>query len=107
MEKQKMDSIYKEALCTWGVEAQLAMVAEEATELATAALHVLRNRPALEQLAEEAADMEIMLSQLRLMIGGKRIDGKKAIKLERLRKTLNEVNNVFLDNEEDVKRIAG
>jgi NTP pyrophosphatase (non-canonical NTP hydrolase) len=106
MENQRMENIYEEALATWGPKPQIAMVAEEASELATAALHVLRDRDAINELAEEAADVEIMLAQLRVLIG-EQIDEQKTRKLARLRKTLNKVNHVFLDSEDDVKRMAG
>lgn len=87
MTEQQVENIYEEALSTWGTKPQLAMVAEEASELATAALHVLRDRDAVNELAEEAADVEIMLAQLRVLIGDQ-IDEQKRKKLVRLRKTL-------------------
>lgn len=82
------DNIYQEALTTLGTQNQLRKVAEEASELATAALHVLDGRDAKDELAEEAADMGIMLAQLRLLIGDE-IDKQKTRKLKRLRATLN------------------
>lgn len=103
---KKYDTIYEEALETWGTSLQIGMVAEEATELATAALHVLRGRDALDELAEEAADMEIMLAQLRVLMAEK-IDEHKTRKLQRLRKTLDGFNGTWRTTEEDVKRMAG
>jgi NTP pyrophosphatase (non-canonical NTP hydrolase) len=91
--EEMYDTIYEEALDTWGTSLQIGMIAEEATELATAALHVLRGRDALYELAEEAADMEIMLAQLRVMMGEK-IDEHKIRKLQRLRERLDEDHHV-------------
>ncbi|MFA7174857.1 MAG: hypothetical protein WC340_15890 [Kiritimatiellia bacterium] len=82
------ENIYQEALEAFGAQHQLMKVAEEASELATAALHMLDGRDAMAELAEEAADMEIILAQLRLLIGDE-IDKQKTRKLKRLRATLN------------------
>lgn len=76
--------IYKQALMTYGVGHQLTKLAEEAAELAVASLHLAGGRVALAEVAEEAADIEIMLSQLRLIMGDQ-IDEHKRSKLTRLR----------------------
>ncbi|MCK9327183.1 MAG: hypothetical protein M0P69_16940 [Bacteroidales bacterium] len=82
-------NIYQEALECWGIKDQLMMLAEESTELATAALHVRRGRKEKDNLAEEAADVEIMLSQLRQVPGmPDAIDDWKLKKLIRLRRTI-------------------
>jgi phosphoribosyl-ATP pyrophosphohydrolase len=99
-------TIYEEALTTFGYKHRLLKVAEEATELATAALHVYDGRDAVAELAEEAADMEIMLSQLRVEIGDK-IDEQKVGKLVRLRKTIDGFNGTWKTTGNDIKHLEG
>jgi NTP pyrophosphatase (non-canonical NTP hydrolase)/DNA-directed RNA polymerase subunit RPC12/RpoP len=90
-------NIYEEALDTWGEAPQIAMLAEECTELAAAALHLLRGREAKEEVAEEAADVEIMLQQLRLIMGDE-IDEWKRKKIHRLRHVLDRVRVSITQN---------
>jgi NTP pyrophosphatase (non-canonical NTP hydrolase)/DNA-directed RNA polymerase subunit RPC12/RpoP len=87
-----MMDIYQQALHTYGVGNQLRKLAEEAAELAVAALHVAGVDGDIDwartaQVAEEAADVEIMLSQLRLLMADM-IDEQKRYKLIRLRSRL-------------------
>jgi NTP pyrophosphatase (non-canonical NTP hydrolase)/DNA-directed RNA polymerase subunit RPC12/RpoP len=87
--KGGMMDIYQQALHTYGVGNQLRKLAEEAAELAVAALHVAGVDSDIDwaktaEVAEEAADVEIMLSQLRLLMADM-IDEQKRYKLIRLR----------------------
>jgi len=61
--------IYETAIKKWGKEAQILMVLEEMSELSMLLFHSLRkNRePDNWQIAEETADVEIMLEQLKYM----------------------------------------
>ena len=59
------------AIDKWGARAQLLMVAEECSELAVAVLHYERGRDDVGHVAEEVADVELMLEQLRMMLRGK------------------------------------
>jgi NTP pyrophosphatase (non-canonical NTP hydrolase) len=59
--------LYKKAIMVWGVEAQLGHLIEECAELICAVRHCQRGR--LHNMAEEIADVEIMLAQARLMLG--------------------------------------
>lgn len=58
--------IYKRALKNWGKTAQMLMVVEEMSELTKEILkNINRNKDNLAQIIEEAADVEIMLGQLK------------------------------------------
>lgn len=82
-------AIYRRALDKWGPEAQLLKVAEECSELAAAVLQHLQNRVPVHEVAEEIADVEIMLGQMRLYFGVI-VESKKQAKLERLAYRLEE-----------------
>lgn len=56
-----------DALDTWGTEAQVSMVFEEMAELQNAICKYRRGRCTVEDVAEEVADVEIMLEQLKLI----------------------------------------
>lgn len=60
------------SLQNWGLPSQITMLAEEAAELSVAALHILRKAKepqALEHLAEEIADVELMLDEIKYYFG--------------------------------------
>lgn len=82
-------NIYQAAMDLWGAESQLGMLAEESAELAAASMHLCRGRAAEAEVAEESADVEIMLAQIRLLPGmSEAIDAWKVRKLARLRQTI-------------------
>lgn len=89
MEQRK---ICAQAVNKWGYIKQLGVAIEEASELIKAISKVLRNdidpsdttSRELIDLAEEVADVEIMLAQIRMMIGDEIIDSQKQWKLSRL-----------------------
>jgi hypothetical protein len=63
-------SLFKEIFAKWGAEAQILMMAEEASELSVATLHLLRaakQQTALENFAEELADAKFMIEQMEYM----------------------------------------
>ena len=78
------DLIYREAVHWFGAESQTRKAAEECVELSLALLHALDGRANLDNIAEEIADVEIMLAQLRLIYGGQDVDAWKAEKLAAL-----------------------
>ena len=78
------DPIYGRAVVKFGAEAQTRKAAEECVELSLALLHELDGRANLDNIAEEIADVEIMLAQLRLIYGDKEVDDWKAKKLAAL-----------------------
>lgn len=85
-------TIYEKAIALWGNQAQLEMLNEEATELALAARKFLRqtNEERFNELAGEAADVEIMLEQFKTMFpeSVKIIDNFKKFKLNRLKERI-------------------
>lgn len=78
-------AIYEDAVKRWGDKAQILMAVEEMAELTKALLKYLRYgaRPeVLEAVAEERADVEIMLNQLHVIFGD--CSKWECIKLSRL-----------------------
>lgn len=99
----KMDDVCMEALSTFGEDAQVLKALEETGEL-TAALSRYHNRLQLrplrpsfrlrEQLAQEIADVTIMLHQMTLLCGPEIVEACKKQKLERLEEIIKgEKNN--------------
>lgn len=69
-ERQRQDAIFKDAIEEFGEAAQVLMVFEEMSELQKELCKWLRNgnSPALmRHIAEEIADVEIMLAQMKLL----------------------------------------
>lgn len=84
--------VLRRALDHWGVESQIAMVAEESAELAAAAMHLLRHSrtgDAEAEFCDEMADVEIMLDQMKVAGYAKGIAAAKAKKMDRLEARLN------------------
>ncbi len=59
--------LYKEAVQTFGAPAQAVVAMEECSELIKELSKALRHNANLENIAEEIADVEIMVEQLKLM----------------------------------------
>lgn len=59
-----MRNVYQEALEAWGLESQVRQTIEELAELMLALCKKLRGSDNIEQIAEEIADVEIMLEDL-------------------------------------------
>jgi len=84
MEKEEL---YRKAVEKWGRDNQMLIAIEEASELQKAVIKFMRYRTLiyLPDIAEEMADMEIMLEQLKLMLNnGDEVGAKKEEKLKRL-----------------------
>ena len=84
------DNLYKEALSTWGEEAQVKMAMEECAELIQVLVKYGRyiNGSTVEQIQGEIADVQIMLNQLKIVFGEDRISEIKLQKLEKVRRVL-------------------
>lgn len=83
--------VYKKALETWGQEAQITMVFEEMSELQKELCKALRGNKVTGNIAEEIADVEIMLEQMKLLFGIESlVRANKIYKLERLDERLEE-----------------
>lgn len=61
--------IYKQAIEKWGSDAQIIMVFEEMSELQKELCKNRRGKNNAEQIAEEVADVEIVLAQLKMIYG--------------------------------------
>lgn len=62
-------NIYHTAIEKWGMEAQCWMVIEEMSELQKELCKIRRGKDDPDALADEIADVAIMLEQLELMFG--------------------------------------
>ncbi|MEM2129814.1 MAG: hypothetical protein QXZ70_04365 [Candidatus Bathyarchaeia archaeon] len=85
------EKIFELSLRRWGKDKQLAMLAEEAGELAVAALHLIRGRDyALEEFAEEIADVELLIAEMKYLFPllPELVNKFRAQKIERLEKIL-------------------
>lgn len=63
--------VYRRAIATWGDQAQLMMVIEEMSELTNSLCKLFRvtsDRISISAVADECADVTIMLEQLRLIL---------------------------------------
>jgi predicted small metal-binding protein len=87
--------MYKDAVNKWGVEAQVNMCMEECAELIVACNKYLRAKTveeideAIVNFAEEVADVEIMISQMKEIINNnKTFKDAKIKKLKRAYKRL-------------------
>jgi len=80
--------LYEKAIETWGEQAQIDVLGEECSELSAEMSRVMRGRTDEEELAEEIADVEIMIEQMRRMLDESTIEKAKVQKLKRLRSRL-------------------
>ena len=67
MTESKPHKIYCEALNKWGAEAQTLMVFEEMSELQKELCKHARGKNNREAIAEEIADVQIMLEQMMIL----------------------------------------
>ena len=76
--------IYRAALAAWGADAQTLMVFEEMAELQKELCKAARGKDNREAIAEEIADVEIMLEQMKEMLHcGDKVAKIREEKLER------------------------
>jgi hypothetical protein len=76
--------IFDAAFALWGYDAQVLTVSEECNELAAACTRFINHKANGNKIAEEAADVEIMIEQLRHNGMNDMIEAQKARKLTRL-----------------------
>ena len=98
MDRIERKKLYRKAIEKWGLPLQLNMLMEESAELIQATSKVLRkgdkeNQP-WRNLAEEIADVEIMIEQIKVCVTWQEIERlveiNKHDKLLRLKKMLEE-----------------
>ena len=83
--------IYKRALKVLGKQNQITMVFEETAELQKALSKHLRGEDNIDHIAEEIADVEIMLEQMKILFDVEdRVGQHKGEKINRLNDRINE-----------------
>jgi NTP pyrophosphatase (non-canonical NTP hydrolase) len=82
--------LYQATLRKWGEAAQYDQAVEECAELIATLKHLRRGRVDETAVAEELADVYLMVGQLAYMIGEARVAAAVERKLERLRELLAE-----------------
>ena len=93
MKRMTKDEILKSAIARYGENAQMIIAMEEMAELTKELSKFLRGAHNEDAIAEEIADVRIMLDQLEIMFdcaGAAAV--YRAAKVERLRKRLEETN---------------
>lgn len=86
MDKNK---VYKQALGKWGKIPQVIMLFEEMAELQKELSKNLRGKENRVEIAEEIADVEIMLGQMKLLFNIEEgVERHKQLKLQRLEERL-------------------
>lgn len=88
---ERHDATLRDALRVYGIEAQLCMAQEECAELIVAVSHLRRGRADIDKVAEEIADVQLVLRQIELHIGG-RVAEHRQMKLARLKVRLEETD---------------
>lgn len=84
-----INRVYKEAICKYGKDAQIKMVFEEMAELSKEICKNFRGKQNKDLIAEEVADVRIMLDQLCLIFDiVDEADAEKEYKLARLAQRL-------------------
>jgi pyruvate/2-oxoacid:ferredoxin oxidoreductase beta subunit len=82
-------SLLQRAIAKWGEDAQMKMVLEEMSELQKEICKLWRGKDNRDAIAEEVADVEIMLDQLELMLDIQyQVEQYRQKKLRRLQKRL-------------------
>jgi len=82
------EALYERAIGEWGPAAQIDKLTEEAAELAAVCARRQNGLAADGELAREAADVEIMLEQLRQLIGDEPIEAARDAALDELERRL-------------------
>ncbi|NGF03492.1 hypothetical protein G5642_15205 [Citrobacter freundii] len=77
-------AVYDAAFACWGYDRQVLATAEECNELSAACIRFLNHKANGNKIAEEAADLEIMIEQLRHNGLSDMIEQHKIKKLNRL-----------------------
>lgn len=95
MNWRERKKLYKKAMKKWGLNLQLGMLMEESAELIKATHKVIRTdlNSDWRRMAEEIADLEIMIEQIKQIDWQKipeRVENFKHDKLLRLKKMLEE-----------------
>jgi NTP pyrophosphatase (non-canonical NTP hydrolase) len=83
------NDVYRNAIQTFGLDNQLFMLVEECAELQKEASKLFRRTGNKDRLAEEIADVEIMIQQMKLAYGiHTKVERIKEVKILRLREKI-------------------
>lgn len=84
----ELDELCKRAINEFGIEVQIAIAIEELGELISELARIRRGTYDLDKIAHELADVDIMVSQLAIMLNNNGIDYEAVIedRVENLRK---------------------
>lgn len=85
MEKEQRIELYKEAINTWGEDAQINMLNEECGELIASVAQFKRGRTSHHDVMTELADVFIMVEQIATMMNYEDFEKELERKLIRLR----------------------
>lgn len=92
MEKEQENKIYNDAIAFFGETSQKIMVIEEMSELAKELCKELRDRGNIEDIADELADVEITLAQIKTIYNiHKMVEEHKDFKLHRFASRMEEL----------------
>lgn len=81
--------VYGKALCAYGMENQLTVAIEEMSELTKEICKTFRGQQNTEAIAEEVADVTIMMEQIRYILGiNDEVCTMMDIKIERLQERM-------------------
>lgn len=87
--KNKTDEILKQAIAKYGKDAQIKMAIEEMSELTQALCKDFRGKGNAENIAEEIADVEIMIQQLQIIFNNRNdVSRFYELKIKRLKNNL-------------------
>ena len=99
MEKEQENKIYNDAIEFFGVTSQKIMVVEEMSELTKELCKELRNRGDISHIAEELADVEITLAQLKIIYNiHQAVEEQKDFKLKRFAHNMAELKQEAKQN---------
>jgi len=90
-----MLTVCNAAIATFGVESQIKKSIEEMGELIVELAHHLEKRDNVREVAEEIADVSIMISQLKIIFDAKMIEEYERMKIERLKERVNGANSLL------------
>ena len=92
MDKEQENKIYQDAIEFFGNTSQKIMVIEEMSELTKELCKELRDRGNVENIADELADVEITLAQLKIIYNiNNLVEKHKDFKLHRFAKNMAEL----------------
>lgn len=83
-----INEICIKAVQKWGKDHQIDKCIEECAELMNELIKQRDNRSNIEDIADEIADVDIMLEQMKYIYGYDRCEAHKAKKLERLKEKI-------------------